>query len=141
VAIVEILHNALWQADADPNIFAKLRERDLAPLMLIDLQELPAPGIPLEGDIVYVHWPIDDGGLPDLSLLRALEHAACQYIDQGGRVVTMCAQGRNRSGLLSALIVARVRRCSGLDAVRHVRSKVPEALNNADFAEWIERLR
>jgi protein-tyrosine phosphatase len=139
--ITEIIPGTLWQADADPNIFAKLRERGLTPAMVIDLQELPAPGLPLDGSVLYTHWPIDDGALPDERLLAAVEAAACAYIEQGGRVVTMCAQGRNRSGLVSALIAAQVLGLTGANAADHVRSRVPEALSNAEFAAWLDALR
>ena len=43
--IIEVLDGRLWQADADPNIFAKIREREWSPVMVIDLQEFPARGI------------------------------------------------------------------------------------------------
>jgi protein-tyrosine phosphatase len=137
--IIEILDGRLWQADADPNIFAKIREREWSPVMVIDLQEFPARGIPLDGDILYVHWPIDDGPVPDVRMLLTLERAACTFMEQGGRVVTMCAQGRNRSGLLSALIVGCVLGCDGAEAVRRVRSKAPEALSNPEFVDWLHR--
>jgi protein-tyrosine phosphatase len=137
VAIVEILPGQLWQADGDPNIFAKLLDRGIAPAMLIDLQELPARGIPLDGSVLYTHWPIDDGVVPDLDMLAAVEAAACSYIRAGGRVVTMCAMGRNRSGLLSALIVAAVHGINGEDAIAHVRASVPEALGSDEFVAWL----
>lgn len=139
--ITEIIAGKLWQADSDPNIFAKLHERGFVPALVIDLQELPARGLPLEGQIAYLHWPIDDGAMPDESMLAAIEEAACAYIDRGGRVVTMCAQGRNRSGLVSALIAARVLGLTGANAVEHVRDRVPEALSNDEFAAWLDALR
>jgi protein-tyrosine phosphatase len=141
VPITEIIPNALWQSDADPNIFAKLLDRGLTPAMVIDLQEFPAPAVPLDGSVLYVHWPIDDGPVPDERLLAVVEQAACAYIEQGGRVVTMCAQGRNRSGLVSALIAARILGLTGENAIRHVRDRVPEAISNADFAAWLDALR
>ena len=137
MALVEIIAGSLWQTDSDPKIFAKLLDRGLTPAMLIDLQELPARGVPLDGSVMYVHWPIDDGAMPDLAMLDAIERAACAYIASGGRVVTMCAQGRNRSGLVSAVIVASVSAVSGADAVARVRARVPEALGNEAFVAWL----
>ena len=49
----------------------------------------------------------------------------------------MCALRKNRSGLLSALIVCLCRESGGAEAVRFVRSKVPEALTNLEFADWL----
>lgn len=137
----EIIPNTLWQSDADVNIFARLLDRGLTPAMVIDLQEFPTPAVPLDGSVMYVHWPIDDGPVPDERMLAAIEQAACSYIEHGGRVVTMCAQGRNRSGLVSALIAARVLGLTGENAVRHVRDRVPEALSNDEFAAWLDALR
>ena len=139
--ITEILDGALWQSDTDAHIFAKMRARNIAPAIVIDLQEFPAPETPLDAAISYVHWPIDDGPVPDRETLAALVEAACVFIEHGGRVVTMCAQGRNRSGLVSALIVCGVRRVGGAEAVRHVRRKIPEALSNEEFVEWLTRFR
>lgn len=136
--LIEILEGRLWQSDTDAAIFAKLRERGLTPAMVIDLQEFRQPDLPLDTTITYLRWPIEDGPVPDVGMILALERAACAYIEHGGRVVTMCAQGRNRSGLLSALIVARLHGCSGSEAVRIVRSKVPEALSNAAFVAWLQ---
>ena len=139
--ITEILKGALWQSDTDARIFAKMRARNIVPAIVIDLQEFPAPELPLDAAISYVHWPIDDGPVPDRETLGALVEAACVFIEHGGRVVTMCAQGRNRSGLVSALIVCGVRRVGGAEAVRHVRRKIPEALSNEEFVEWLTRFR
>lgn len=136
--LTEILEGVLWQSDTDSAIFTKLWQRGLTPALVIDLQEFPQPDLPLDATIAYIRWPIEDGPIPDIGMLLALERAACAYIEQGGRVVTMCAQGRNRSGLLSALIVARLQGCEGREAVRIVRSKVAEALSNAAFAAWLE---
>jgi protein-tyrosine phosphatase len=139
--IAEILDGALWQSDADPLLFARMRARNITPAIVIDLQEFPLPEPPLDAAISYVHWPIDDGPLPDAETLAALVEASCVFIEHGGRIVTMCAQGRNRSGLVSALIVCGVRRVGGREAVRHVRERVPEALSNEAFVEWLTRGR
>ena len=53
----------------------------------------------------------------------------------------MCAQGRNRSGLVSALIAARVLGLTGTEAMAHVRERVPEAITNEAFAAWLDALR
>lgn len=59
-------------------------------------------------------------------------------LDRGDRVLVTCAQGRNRSGLVSAL--ALVRRCgvSGREAARVVREARPSALTNALFREFLD---
>ncbi len=139
--ITEILDGALWQSDTDPHIFRKMRARDITPAIVIDLQEFPVAEMPLDSSISYVRWPIDDGPVPDTETLAALVEAACVFIEHGGRIVTMCAQGRNRSGLVSALIVCGVRRVGGLEAVRHVKEKIPESLSNEAFVEWLTRIR
>ena len=137
--LTEILEGVLWQSDTDPSIFAKLLQRGLTPALVIDLQEFPQPDPPANASITYIRWPIEDGPLPDVLMLATLKRAASAYIHRGGHVVTMCAQGRNRSGLVSALIVMQLRACNGREAVRIVRAKVPEALSNSAFVAWLER--
>src|SRR5262245_53448414 len=135
--ITELIAGSLFQADDDPAIFEKLTARGITRAMVIDL--CGVDGLEGAGDArrVYVRWPIEDGDLPDRERLLALELDATGFIETGGTVVTMCSMGRNRSGLLSALILARLCSISGDEAVALVRSKVPEALTNDAFVDYL----
>jgi protein-tyrosine phosphatase len=137
--VSEIVPRVLYQADGAIDIEGFARDRDLAPALAIDLVGLPAERIPSSGRVAYVRWPIDDGPLHDLRVLSAIERMGALFIEGGGAVVCVCNMGLNRSGLMSALIVARHRRVSGGEALRFVRSKCPGALRNPAFAEYLER--
>ena len=139
--IAELIAGSLFQADGDPAIFDKLTDRGISRAMVIDLCGVDGLTVRDAGRSVYIRWPIEDGDVPDLGVLTALEIAATRFVDSGGCVVTMCSMGRNRSGLLSALILTRVRGMSGREAGQFVRSKVPEALTNEAFASYLERER
>ncbi len=139
--IIEIIQGSLLQADADRDIFDKLHARRLSRAMVIDLCGVDDLASADGGHAAYIRWPIEDGDVPDRGMLLALEIAAARFIDAGGCVVTMCSMGRNRSGLLSALILTRLRRMSGREALEFVRKKVPEALTNEAFAAYLERER
>lgn len=90
----------------------------------------------------YWHYPIPDGRLVSNTQTELLQRAseACRVIDQGTAVMTMCNAGRNRSGLLSALIVREYTGVPGSVAMDIVRHHRPNALANDYFAEWLETL-
>lgn len=63
-----------------------------------------------------------------------------RYIEAGGRVLTMCNAGRNRSGLLSALIVRELTGLPGAAAMAVVREHRPNAIANPHFERFLEEL-
>lgn len=92
-----------------------------------------------------IRLPFDDTldatQLPWRDILRAVDYGEAA-VRQQRRVMTMCAQGRNRSGLVSALLLMRIYGLSGHDAVelvrmrRHPRRGGP-ALTNPAFTKLI----
>jgi protein-tyrosine phosphatase len=76
--------------------------------------------------------------VPDRAILRAIERFAVTAIEGGATVIAMCSMGRNRSGLIAALTVGRVRSMPGREAIDFVRSKNPDALSNEDFVRFLE---
>lgn len=50
------------------------------------------------------------------------------------RVLVTCAQGRNRSGLVSGIVLYRLTTLSGEQIVRYIQDRRPGALTNDDFA-------
>ena len=97
------------------------------------LRELAAAGA-----IEYVHWPIPDGKIHGPVANRLLLLAAALARRVG--VAVHCRAGRNRSGLLVALIVRERLGLTGRDAMELVRERRPRALANEDFAAWLDRL-
>lgn len=93
-----------------------------------------APGI---GEMVewYRHWPLPDGRrVPDV---RAIVDELEAYIRAGGVLVSMCYGGRNRSGLVSAMLLQRLEGISGVEAIERVRTARRGALNNEYFCAWL----
>jgi protein-tyrosine phosphatase len=58
----------------------------------------------------------------------------------GARVYVSCAQGINRSGLVSALAVRQLTGCSGLEARRWVQKRRQGSLTNPIFAGLLDAL-
>lgn len=84
---------------------------------------------------------IDDGA--DLQYLPELHKVAAEMAGvmvDGGDVVTLCRQGRNRSGLVSGLILYELG-MGGPEAVRLIRSKRKRrSLSTPEFAAYLRSL-
>jgi hypothetical protein len=88
----------------------------------------------------YTHFPIPDGRLRAAEQLEGMAVMLATTIRDGGTVLTMCNAGRNRSGLLSALIVRELVGLSGSAALAHVRVQRPEAIANPVFESFLRSL-
>lgn len=90
----------------------------------------------------YYHLPIADGkDLPSMVGLDRLADLAADHIRAGrGGVLVQCQAGRNRSGLLNALIVRQLNGCTGAEAVAVVRAGRRSALVNPQFAAYLAGL-
>ena len=97
------------------------------------------PDIDLAALLDYRHHPIPDGGLSDetAALLQALSQEIAASLSRGHGWLIQCHAGRNRSGLLSALVVRRVLRVPGAQALAHVRAHRPRAVDNDAFSAFL----
>lgn len=103
----------------------------------------PTPDPYLSVFFDYIHQPIPDGALdPKTGGLKMLVLASqlVHNIEFGGTVLTMCNAGRNRSGLLSALIVRELTGLPGSAAMKVVRQHRPNAIANPNFERFLEGL-
>jgi hypothetical protein len=104
-----------------------------------------APAFPDEGLVSmaaiglvrFTHYPITDGVLRSGTYLNLVAAELASEIEAGGCVMTMCNAGRNRSGLLSALIVRHLFGIPGADAIEIVQARRPNALANDYFVEFL----
>lgn len=137
VELYEIIPQRLWLSPAPtPEYYAELEARGIRTVIsLSDAHRLPLPIAEL-----HVFWPIVDGPLPDLNVLRELADFACGHMRLGYRVLVCCDAGVNRSGLLAAMVVWRWMGCSGRKAVDIVRERRPGALTNPAFVEYLSML-
>jgi protein-tyrosine phosphatase len=136
--LTEIIPGSLYQCDADLAVCEALRGRGHERLLFIDLCGIDVERIPRDEGVAYVRWPIEDGPVPNRAMLAGLEQLAARMIDAGGTVVAMCSMGLNRSGLMSASILCRVRSMRGREALAFVRSKNSNALRNDAFVQYLE---
>lgn len=127
----------LWQGDQSSGVIAAEQEFDvvvnLTPTTM-GTQRVMKPGS------TYIRWEIADGPLPDLVKLQSIAYGCGVALKAKRAVLVHCAAGINRSGLMCALIVRGVERCSGADAVAIVRTARPGALSNKVFADWLQTL-
>ena len=109
---------------------------------VIDLAD-PGPGPSADdlGEITYVKAPLEDGEtLPEPVLLDHLTGLVVDLVRQGRRVLVHCTFGKNRSGLVMALVVREVLGCDGPTALAKVRAVRDNAVNNDAFSEWVSSL-
>ena len=86
---------------------------------------------------LYVHWPIEDGPMPDAPTVRTLARFIVQLIDDGRKVLVHCYGGNNRSGL----VIARTLMEKGMSAQQAIKTvkeqRGPTALSNQGFVRWL----
>ncbi len=106
-------------------------------------QEMPPPKHTVPAGKATIYIPYDDthdlSAVPIIDLQRLAKRLAGE-IQRGRRVLITCAMGLNRSGLLSALTVARAYNVSGAEAVKLVKQKRNGALCNHVFAKLAQEL-
>jgi Dual specificity phosphatase, catalytic domain len=112
----------LWQGSAPPQgRTLMLAGFDVLVLAAMEIQP-PPQAYP---DIDIARIALDDEKLTYAQLCEALVLSSriARAISGGAKVLVTCAQGRNRSGLISALVLMRLRGCNGLEAIRMIRIK------------------
>jgi protein-tyrosine phosphatase len=135
----ELLAGRLWQGGC-PVDFDWVRATGIDVVLDIADADAHPPAGATEG-LLYVKAPLVDGAeLPDEVLTRGLAELAARFLESGRRVFVHCTFGRNRSGLVASLIVREVLGVSGAEALRHVQARRDRAVNNRDFAAWLQSL-
>lgn len=88
-----------------------------------------------------IEFPLEDdiSDLQYLPELKSLAGKIARAIRRGDRIAIFCRQGRNRSGLLTGLVLQKLYRWSGDRIVNHLRSRRVDALYGGggdDFADY-----
>jgi protein-tyrosine phosphatase len=92
----------------------------------------------------YIYAPNDDSENPltmvqaDLAV-RAAGEVARDFL-KGRRILVSCMQGRNRSGLVTALALTKIYGMSGEKALALVQARVPRSLTNQSFRRFLRAL-
>lgn len=100
----------------------------------------PYPGVQL------IYAPADDDfdKPPSPGVLSVAASAAAQAarrILQGGKVMSSCWMGKNRSGLVTAMTLHGLTGLGGRDILAHMRQTRPQALTNPQFRAAIEKIQ
>lgn len=95
------------------------------------------------GRAKLVHAPMDDDLITDEIIQTATTAAllAKDFMDQGLNVLVSCLAGKNRSGLVSGLILCDRFGMSGTEAVSQIKKQRPIALTNESFTEYLNSIR
>jgi hypothetical protein len=122
----------LFQVDERGLLFVSPEILDWAPLaaqkikLVIDLEgtiDRDVPTVP--NSLIYVYFPFDDAGLPDLVKLHA--------------VLIHCSMGLNRSPLMAGVALTHFG-LTGAQAVEQLRRKRDGALYNEVYANYLASL-
>jgi protein-tyrosine phosphatase len=102
------------------------------------------PAAALYPGVRVIRARLDDSGLPMTEgewqqAVRAGE-AVADVVMRCGRVLVTCAMGRNRSGLVSGLVIHMLTGLPGVDVVSEIRRLRPGALSNRWFVAALEHL-
>jgi hypothetical protein len=138
----EILPGQLWQSGS-PLVWEAVTEHGIDTVVDLngdgDRRPEPVGWHPSE-TILYLFWPLADGRLPDIENLESVTELIARRIARGHRVLVLCSQGLNRSGLVSSLVVRAVRGGSGADALAYVNGRRERDMSNTTFAAHLHSL-
>jgi protein-tyrosine phosphatase len=129
----------LYQGSKPP-VGGAVRRCDFDLLVLCAMEYQP-PAEEFPGIVVW-HAPLDDAQLSRREWKLAVEAArlAAEIMRAGGRVLSTCQAGRNRSGLVSALTLHLLTREPGEKIVNYIQRKRNGALTNPSFVAALNRL-
>lgn len=91
---------------------------------------------------MYYYMPIPDGKSAESHYDELLEIAAyaAEWIEDGYAVLSHCHGGRNRAGLMNALIVRELNGWTGKEAMDYVIEVRPNAIATIPFQEFLKSL-
>ena len=136
----------LYQVDDDGLLFVSPEILDWEPLaaanirLVIDLEGGIDHGVPtIPNNMMYVYYPFNDEGLPDLIKLHSLGRLAADLVRNKKAVLIHCTMGLNRSPLLAGIVFTCLG-MTGASAVEQLRTKRDGALYNLAYAEYLAGL-
>lgn len=90
---------------------------------------------------IYLKMPLIDGDITEVDV-EAVEHLvdlAVHYVNAGRKVLVHCNAGLNRSGLVCAMILCKINKMTGKQAIETLRiARSPYVLCNDSFSQWIQ---
>lgn len=90
----------------------------------------------------WVHLPLPDGQIRNngADVWRARDYAMAM-LGAGHTTIIHCMAGRNRSGLIGALVLQQLENLTGREALDRVRELRPRSVDNHHFEEFLMSLR
>ena len=132
---------SLWQGGADD--VASGEHFDVIVLCAEEFQ--PASHIIAKPGTQVVHAPNDDSGHPlsreQATVAIAASRVAARAFREGKKVLISCMQGRNRSGLVTALALHRLYGMAGDRCAQYVKQKRENALTNPYFTDFLAKIK
>lgn len=110
--------------------------------VVLDLADADAypPAAEIKG-LTYLKAPLVDGDeVPEPAVTLGLAAFVAGLVRDGHRALVHCTFGRNRSGLVVALVVRELLGCTGAEALEHVQERRNRTVNNETFAAWLRSL-
>lgn len=135
----EMVPGLLWHGGC-PVDFGWVRETGIEAVVdLADADTYPPAGE--IADTTYLKCPLVDGeDVPDPEVTLRLAGLVAGLLRSERRTLVHCTFGRNRSGLVVALVVRDLLGLSGAQALAYVQERRHRTVNNAAFAEWLRSL-
>ena len=90
--------------------------------------------------VMVIHAPMDDAERVPIQVATAAAKLAAIQHQRGAKILVVCHEGRNRSGLVSALILRELHFGTGKKCADHIRRSRPRALTNPTFYNWLSSL-
>jgi protein-tyrosine phosphatase len=88
----------------------------------------------------WKHMPMPDGQIKDLNNVWLARDTALTMHAQGLTTIIHCMAGRNRSGLIGALVLQQIENLSGPEALERIRELRPRSVDNIHFEEFLMSL-
>lgn len=136
----ELVPGRLWHGGC-PVDFGWAREAGID--VIVDLADPDAyPPAEEIADLTYLKCPLvdDDSAVPDPAVTVRLATFVSGLLGEGRRALVHCTFGRNRSGLVTTLIVRELLGLSGAEALSYVQERRDGTVNNQAFARWLATL-
>ncbi len=136
----------LFQVDQTGLLFVSPEILDWRPLaerkirLVIDLEGQVDAGVPtIPNNLIYIYFPFEDAGLPDLIKLHALGRLAAEMMRNDRAVLIHCVMGLNRSPLMAGVALTYLG-MSGREALTMLQKRRTGALYNKAYADYLTSL-
>lgn len=135
---VDLIYRSLWQGGVPEVTLTPQPYAESFDTLVLCAQEIQAPGEKIPG-LRILRCPMDDAILSQDEAQRALDTAerVVAELKAGRRVLVTCHQGRNRSGLVTALSLIGTYGMKPSAAISQIRQHRIQALTNRSFTDWL----